>query len=396
MATYQYIAKNSGGQEVTGLLNAENEGAVISALSERNLYPVEVSEYAERPGRLRGNVRPRHMSVAYGQLADLLGAGVPLLRALEILHRATGNERLKEAINHLRDQIAEGSTLAEAMAGRPNAFKPLHSAMIRSGEEAGFLEDVLRNLAEFLERQDELSGKVRGAMIYPMVITVTGIIGLLVILLFLVPRFEPFFANMDLPVATRVLFSSSGLLRRNLGLLLGVTALTVIAIRAVLASESGRQAWDHWRVKLPLFGKVVRMVSITRFCRILGTMLANGVPIIRALEISKNATGSPALTERIAEAADNVRRGDPLAEPLRRSGMFPPEVVEMVAVAEESNQLEKVLVHIADTVERRMDRQVDQAVRLIEPVILVLLAGVLAFVAMGLITPIIQLGQAFR
>ncbi|MGC9453920.1 MAG: type II secretion system F family protein [Phycisphaerae bacterium] len=396
MGTYQYIAKNSGGQEVSGLLNADSEAAVLSALSERNLYPVEVNEYAERSSRWRKQVRPRHLAVAYGQLADLLGAGVPLLRSLEILHRASRDARLSEALLHVRDSVAEGNTLAEAMASRPQAFKPLHCAMIRSGEEAGFLEDVLRNLSEFLERQDELRGKVFGAMIYPAVVMFAGTAGLLLILLFLVPRFEPLFANMDLPLPTQILFGLSRLMREHLGLLLGVLVLVVVAAKALLSSESGRRTWDRWRVKIPFAGRVIRMISITRFCRILGTMLANGVPIIRALEISKSATGSPLLTDRVAEAAENVRRGDPLAEPLRKSGMFPPEVVEMVAVAEESNQLERVLVHIADTVERRMDRQVDQAVRLIEPIILVLLAGALAFVAAGLLIPIIRLGEAFR
>ncbi|MFP3938663.1 MAG: type II secretion system F family protein [Phycisphaerae bacterium] len=396
MGTYQYIAKNSGGQQVRGLLSADSEAAVLSALSERNLYPVEVSEYAERGLRLRKRVSPRRLAVAYGQLADLLGAGVSLLPSLEIVHRACRDQRLAEALLHVRDCVAEGNTLAEAMRSRPQAFQPLHCAMIRSGEEAGFLEDVLRNLSEFLERQDELRGKVLGAMIYPAVVMFAGTAGLLLILLFLVPRFEPLFENMSQPLPTQILFGLSRLLRGHLGLLLGVVILAAAGVKALLSSESGRRTWERWRVKLPFAGRVIRMISVTRFCRILGTMLANGVPIIRALEISKTATGSVLLTDRVAEAAENVRRGDPLAEPLRKSGMFPPEVVEMVAVAEESNQLERVLVHIADTVERRMDRQVDQAVRLIEPLILVLLAGALAFVAAGLLIPIIKLGEAFR
>jgi general secretion pathway protein F/type IV pilus assembly protein PilC len=396
MATYQYIARNSGGRQVTGLLNADSEGAVLTALGERDLYPVEVSEYVERSGRFRRQVRARELAVFYGQLSDLLGAGVPLLRALETLHRACGDRRLREAVLHVRDRVAEGSTLADAMAERPHAFRPLHSAMIRSGEEAGFLEDVLRNLSEFLERQDELRGKVRGAMIYPLVITVFGALVLVGILTLLVPRYKPFFTNVDLPAPTRILFALSDLLTAHLPLLLGLGVLAVLGVRLAVTSEWGRRAWDRWRVRVPLAGRVIRMVSITRFCRILGTMLANGVPIIRALEIAKDATGSVVLRDRVGEAAENVRRGDPLAEPLRRSGMFPPQVVEMISVAEESNQLERVLVHIADTVERRMNRQVDQAVRLIEPLILVVLAGALAFVAAGLITPIIKLSQAFR
>jgi general secretion pathway protein F/type IV pilus assembly protein PilC len=179
-------------------------------------------------------------------------------------------------------------------------------------------------------------------------------------------------------------------------LLLGVLVLLAVGIRSLLRSERGRKTWDHWRIKVPGLGRVIRTVSITRFCRILGTMLANGVPIIQALEISKDATGSPVLAESIESATDNVRAGAALSGPLYESGLFPAEIVEMIAVAEESNQLEKVLVQIADSVERRTDRQVDAAVRLIEPLILVVIAAVIGFVAIGLMYPIFTMSQTLQ
>jgi general secretion pathway protein F/type IV pilus assembly protein PilC len=192
---------------------------------------------------------------------------------------------------------------------------------------------------------------------------------------------------------TQILFGISYTLRHNLPMVLLGVGLAVLVGRSYVRSSAGRRNWERWRMRVPLAGKALRMVAITRFCRILGTMLANGVPILQALAISRDATGSALMASSIEEAAENVRAGAPLAEPLRKSRLFPPEIVEMIAIGEESNQLEKVLVQIADTVERRTNRQVDQAVRLIEPLILILLAGIIAFVAVGLLYPVFTMGQ---
>jgi len=331
----------------------------------------------------------------YGQLADLLRSGVPLLRALDILARAGLNPGLAKVLVRVREDVSAGKPLAEALGAHGELFRPLHTAMVRAGERAGFLEDVLANLSDFLDRQDELRSKVRGAMIYPLVLVAVGAIAMLVILLWFVPKFKPMFAGgtVRLPAPTVLLFAFSDLLRDHVLLVAGVVVLAVLGVRAFLRSSSGRRAWDAWRLRIPVAGKVSRMVSITRFCRILGTMLANGVPILQALEIAKDATGNAMMTDAIAAAAESVRAGEPLAEPLRPGGLFPPEILEMIAVAEESNQLEKVLVQIADTVERRTNRQVDQAVRLLEPLILVVLALAIGFVAIGLLYPIFTMSE---
>ncbi len=394
MPSFHYIAKNAAGQEITGVLQADNELAAVRALDEKKLFPVQV-EAQESAGRRRGRrINAGELGILYGQLSDLLKSGVPLMRSLETLARAGTNAKMVAAITAVKDDVAAGKTLADSMASRPEVFEPLHCAMIRAGERAGFLEDVLVNLATFLERQDELRGKVRGAMVYPIVLCGIGAVMLLGILTILVPKFKGFFKDMPLPAPTVVLFGFSDLLVNNLLAVLAVTVVVVLGVRALLKSDAGRMTWDAWRLKIPVLGKTILMVSITRFCRILGTMLANGVPILQSLAISKDATGCLALSACVEKAAESVKGGQPLAEPLKSSGLFPPEIIEMIAVAEESNQLEKVLVQIADTVERRTNRKVDQAVRLIEPLILVVMATLIGFVAVGLLYPIFTMSQA--
>jgi general secretion pathway protein F/type IV pilus assembly protein PilC len=211
-----------------------------------------------------------------------------------------------------------------------------------------------------------------------------------------VPQFQEFLRDSEKPLPTLILFKASDVLRGEWPLVVGLLGVGGFAGWSFFRSRSGRRLWDRARIRMPLFGKAVRMVSITRFCRVLGTMLASGVPILEALAISKDATGSVVLSETISEAVENVRRGESLAQPLKASGAFPAEVIEMIAVAEESNQLEAVLVRIADTVERRTNRQVDLAVRLIEPLILVVMAGAIGFVAVALYYPIFTMAASLK
>ena len=397
MPTFQYIARTLDGKQVTGVMQGDSETAVIRTLDERELFPVQVTASAAGERKSRGRkIRVREVGVMYGQLADLLRAGVPLLRALDTLARATANTSLKQIIVRVREDVASGKTLAEAMTPHPRAFTTLHAAMVRAGEQAGFLEEVLANLSEFLERVDELRGKVRGALVYPVILTVFGVAAMIFILVVLVPQFKPVFAGIDLPLPTRMLFVMSDLILERWPLALGLIVLIVLGTRGFLASDYGRQAWDRWRLKIPLLGKTLRMLSITRFCRILGTMMGNGVPIIQALSISKDAAGCTILAKSIETATENVRGGEPLADPLRASGLFPIEIIEMIAVAEESNQMEKVLVEIADTVERRTNRQVDLTVRLIEPLILVVIAGTIGLMAVGLYYPIFNMAKTMQ
>jgi general secretion pathway protein F/type IV pilus assembly protein PilC len=396
MASYQYIARTPKGEEVTGVMQADNESAVLHALDERQLYPVRVVAQQAARRKAGGRIRLRDLAVMYGQLADLLRSGVPLLRSLEILVRASSNRKLAEIIAGVHGQVNDGKALAEAMSGHPRIFNSLHLAMIRAGERGGFLEDVLANMAGYLDRADDLRSKIRGAMIYPLVLTCLGTIAITGILVFLVPLFRSVFANMALPLPTRVLFALSSILLEQWPAVLAVLVLAVLGVLAGLRSQAGKRIWDSWQLRLPIAGPLIRGLCITRFCRILGTLLHSGVPILQSLTISKDAAGSMRLAQNIETATENVRAGDKLAPPLLAGGLFPADVVEMIAVAEESNQLEKVLLQVADNTERRVNRTVDAVVRLVEPLILVVIAGAIAFVAIGLLYPIFTMSRALR
>lgn len=399
MPNFSYIAKDAAGKDQAGVLAAENASAAARVLAQKALFPVRIAPEAAKStlSRMGGRIRLRDVGAMYSQLADLLRSGVPILRSLDILARSAANPALGGLVGQVRDEVANGSTFADALARHGWTFSELHVAMIRAGETAGFLEDVLTNLAGFIERQDDLRGKVRGAMIYPVLLAVLGAGAVTIILLFIVPMFQKILSGHSLPLPSRILFGLSALLRSPAGI------VPVAAIAAALAglwsytrSRRGRRQWASWQLRLPVVGKAIRLVAITRFCRVLGTMLHNGVHILPALAIAKDATGSAVLAEAIEAASESVRAGESLAEPLRRSGLFPPEIIEMIAVGEESNQLEKVLVETADAVERRTNRQVDAAVRLVEPLMLMFMAAVIGFIAMGIMYPIFTMSQTMR
>lgn len=399
MIKFRYTARDPAGRKVEGVLEAETEGAVMRLLEERRLYPMSVSGQGVSSsgaggGKPKRKVRNRDVGIMYGQLADLIGSGVPLLRALDSLVKSTVSPSLKELLREIKASVAEGKSLTESMRDYPEVFPPLHTAMVQAGERASFLEQVLRSLAEFLERLDELRSKVMGAMIYPALLTMLGVTVMLAALIFFVPKFQPLLANAKKPLPTEILFAASTAVRSYWYLLALGAGLVVGIVITQLRSESSRKTMERWRLKVPVVGDALRLLAITRFCRILGTMLANGVPLLQALKISKDATGSSLLAERILEATEAVRDGKRLSEPLAVGDFFPEQILAMISVAEESNKLDKVLVQIADTVERRTNRQVDQAVRLIEPVILCLVAAGIGFMALGLLLPIFTMASA--
>jgi general secretion pathway protein F/type IV pilus assembly protein PilC len=384
------------GQKISGALEAESQSAVMRALEEKNLFPVNVwgkDGAAAKDGRVKRKVKSRDLGTMYAQLADLIGSGVPLLRALDSLIRSTSSASLKELLKEIRAAVSEGKTLTDTVRQYPEVFPPLHVAMIQAGERAAFLEEVLRSLAGFLERFEELRSKVLGAMIYPAVLVALGAGVMVLALIFFVPKFEPLLNSAKKPLPTEILFAASIIARKYwYFVIIGMAGLAAL-IYTNLKSEKSRKVLEQWRLKIPVVGTALRLLAITRFCRILGTMLANGVPLLHALKIAKDATGSNILSERIAVATEAVRDGKRLSEPLAEGGFFPDQILAMITVAEESNKLDKVLVQIADTVERRTNRQVDQAVRLIEPAILVVVAACIGFLALGLLLPIFTMAS---
>ena len=372
----------------------------MRVLDEKKLFPIKLTQRAQATAGLTGSrkVSRNDIGVLYGQLADLIKAGVPLLRSLETLGKASRNPIVSEMIREISDAVSSGQTFADALAKRPESFPMLHVAMVRAGERGGFIEDVLASLAVFIERQDELASKVTGAMVYPMILTTIGTLVMVSMLIFLVPQFKQLFQGqgIQLPILTRILFALSDMLHEQWLTSLLVLAAIVAGVTTLMMSQVGQALWDRYRMNIPIFGSAIRMTCITRFCRIMGTMLANGVPLLQALAIAKDAAGSIMLARSIEQAAESVRAGQTLAQPLRESGMFPDDVLEMIAVAEESNQLEKTLMQIADTVERKTNRKLDQVVRLVEPLILIVIAIVIGMMAMGLLFPIFNMASALK
>jgi len=396
MAQFLYTAMTDAGARVSGSLEADSEAAVLRALEERKLFPVSVKNKTGAgqgaPGKRK--VRAADMGMLYSQLADLLGSGVPLLRALDSLIRSTPGANLKALLKEIRTSVSEGKSLTETLRQYPEVFPPLHIAMIQAGERAAFLEEVLHSLAGFIERFEELRSKVIGALIYPALLAGLGTVVMIGALMFFVPKFEPLLANAKKPLPSEIMFGASHVVRHYWYVVLAVMAALGGAIWANLKSEVMQRKMERWQLKIPVVGSALRLLAITRFCRILGTMLANGVPLLQALKISKDATGSNILADRIASATEAVRDGKRLSEPLSEGGFIPEQILAMISVAEESNNLDKVLVQIADTVERRTNRQVDQAVRLIEPAILCLVAAAIGFLALGLLLPIFTMASA--
>lgn len=398
MPTFVYKARNAQGEQIRGTLSAESALAATRMLDERALLPIEVEE--QRPQErslLTGKTRRVSLSKVgqmYEQLADLLRAGVPILRALEVLSQQASSVALGRVMREVREDVSGGDALADAMRKHPYAFPELHAAMVRAGEKGGFLEDVLTRLSEFVARQDALRNKFIGALIYPSVLLFGAIGAVTFIMAFVVPRIRAVLEGQSLPLPTQVVFAISDGLRLHGVWIVGGILIAVIGVMAYFRSAMGQAHWSRVQLRLPGFGKIYTLVAICRFCRVLGTMLTNGIPILQSLKISKDSTGNTVLADAIDEAAESVRAGESLARPLSQSGVFPPAIVDMIAVAEESNTLDKVLVEIANTQEERTARQIDFTMRMLEPLLLMLMGVMIAFIAVAMLVPILRMATS--
>jgi general secretion pathway protein F/type IV pilus assembly protein PilC len=397
MPEFAYIARDPTGNRVEGTLAAGTEREAAATLSGRNLFPLKVASADGREAGLKSSprVRARIMAATYAQLSALLGSGVPLLRSLEVIRQQTPHKNLAAVLEDVHSRVQEGSTLADAMARHPRAFGELATSIVRAGGEGGFLEEALDRLAKFTDQQDELKSRVIGALAYPAILFVLGTIVVNALVIFFVPKFETLFGRLrergELPAVTDWLLWLSGVLQSyGIFIIVALVGLAV-AIRNKLQSEAGRLWLDRLRLKVPLLSGIYLSLAVSRFCRILGTLLTGGVPIVRSLEISADSTGNHVLRNAVREAAENITAGQSLAAPLGASGQFPPDVVEMIAVAEQSNNLESVLPHIADTLERDTWRRLDLLVRLLEPLMLLILAAIVLVVVIALLVPVLKM-----
>ena len=398
MPEFAYIARDAGGRKVSGKLSAGTQQEALAQLSTQQLFPLDVQADTASSFGSRRRVKSALLTTCYGQLADLLRSGVPLMRALEVLRKQASHPGLVEVLARVQDDVRDGKPLAEAMARHPRVFGDMAVSMVRAGTEGGFLEEALERVAEFTEKQDELKGRTQGALAYPVFLGIVGFLVVVVLLVFFVPKFEGLFARLrqrgELPALTDWLLLFSGFMQRWWWVLLLIVGGGGGWIYSRLKTESGRLWFDQFKLKIPLIAPIVLNFSVARFCRVLGTMLHNGVPILRSLEISAAATGNRVLAAAVGRASENISAGQSLAKPLAANGLFPPAVVEMIAVAEESATLDTVLVRIADGLERRTWRQLDLFVRLLAPLMLLLLALVVLLLAVALLLPVIKMSTA--
>jgi general secretion pathway protein F/type IV pilus assembly protein PilC len=394
---FTYEALSSAGVRSQGSLTATSEREALGMLDARGMFPLRIAaaKAARRGGR---RVRSRVLAAFYAQLADLLHSGVPLLRSLDILERQTNQPAFQNVLREVRARVADGMGLAQAMGQHPKAFNELAVSMVRAGQEGGFLEDVLRRIADFTEQQEDLKAKVIGALAYPIFLACAGFLILNILVIFFVPKFEPIFKKLEekgeLPSLTVGLMAVSHFMQGWGGITLLVGAIVaVVAFRRWAGTEGGRKIVDAFKLRIPVAGKIYLSFALSRFTRILGTLLHNGIPILKALTISKDSTGNRVLAEAIDKSAENITAGDALATPLTACKYFPRDVVEMIAVGEESNNLDKVLVDIAQGLEKRTGRQLELFVRLLEPLMLLVMAFVTLLVVAGLLLPVFKMGQ---
>jgi type II secretory pathway component PulF len=400
MPDFAYIARDMKGQRISGTLSAASEAEVVSVLSGRSLFPVEVAaekRAADSPFRFGRGVKGQTMAMTYSQLAALLRSGVPLLRAIHVIREQSSHPLLREVLSDIYARVEDGSTLGDAMNRHPRIFSEMTLNMVRAGGEGGFLEDALERVAEFTEQQDDLKSRTAGALAYPILLATVGTVVVSGLIIFFVPQFAPLFDSLrqrgELPMLTEWLLWLSTTIR-SFGLPIAVLAIGgALFVRSWLATERGRVASDRMKLKVPMAGSIFLNLAVSRFCRVLGTMLRNGVPILKSLEISRGAAGNRVLSEAIARASENITAGQSLAEPLKACGHFPATVVEMITVAEESNTLDTVLIQVADNLEKRTARRLDLMVRLLEPIMLLFLALVVLFVVIALLMPVIKMSS---
>ncbi|APZ91701.1 type II secretion system F family protein [Fuerstiella marisgermanici] len=399
MPDFDYIARELSGKQVTGTLTATSEKDALSVLQSKSLFPMSIGMSEEtRKQVVSGSKRVpgKYLTTFYNQLADLLRSGVPLLRSLQLLEGQTSHAALKFVTQDIREQIADGSRLNDAMRRHPKAFNSLTVSMVKAGEEGGFLEDVLARVAAFNDHQEELKGKVTGAMVYPLFLFGVGTVIITVLLVWFVPEFANIFARMredgSLPWATTTLLSFSDSLQEWWYVIVPAIIAAVFGVFYWYNdNEEAHDQWDRIKLQLPGLGPIVRNLAVARFCRMLGTLLGNGVPILQSLRIAKDASGNVVLSEAIGNAADNVSGGKSLAIPLRASGQFSREIVEMISIGEEANNLENVLIGIADSTEKYTSRKIDVVVRMLEPVMLLFMATIVTFVIAALLLPILNM-----
>ncbi len=404
MSDFAYTAKTSNGQKCAGVIAAATRTEAMQRLRSQALFPMTVvSQESNQPAwtkiSLPVRVTKEQTADFCTQLADLLTNGVPMLESLHILSDATENPRLRETTLRIHDAVSQGDSLDIAMGKESAIFSELTLSMVRAGQEGAFLEEALQRTAMFLRKQDEMRSKIVGALTYPIILGIVGTVITSLMVVFLVPKFQPFFDRLEqngsgLPLITVLLLGTSHLmLNYGVFVLLAVAAIA-FGIFRLIKTDTGQRVLDRVKLKTPMVGMIFHDAAVSRACRVLGTMLRNGVPLLKSLRISSESTGNILLAEAMMKSADNVTAGDSLSKPLAASGLIPPQIMAMIRVAEESNSLDEVLVKIADRIDNRIERRLEVLVRMIEPMMLILIGSMVMFVIIGVLLPVFDLNSS--
>ncbi|MGV3723402.1 MAG: type II secretion system F family protein [Actinomycetota bacterium] len=416
MAEFSYTALDAQGREVTGSLQAEDRGAALARLKTMNMYPMALQAggaavvsgkgaaavasaapaSASSWALFRG-VSLSDLALFTRQLASLFNAGLNVVRCLDTLIEHSEGVVLTQTLREIRAAVQGGSALWEAMAEHPRIFSELYVSLVQAGEASGQLGNVLERLAASLEVQQEQSSKVRSALAYPTLLVFAGFSAVLFILIFLVPRFAKIFnsLNRELPAPTKALLAIQHFVAtQGWWVALSVAAI-VFAVKTWEKTESGGLLIDNLRMRMPLLGPIVRKEAVSRFCRTMATLVEGGVPILTSFEVAERAVGNRVLRRAVEQVKAAVREGEPLAEPLRRSGVFPSLVTNMVAVGEETGSLDTMLARVADAYDSEVSNRLRQLISLVEPSVILLMGAVIGAIVLSMMIPVLELSTGF-
>jgi type IV pilus assembly protein PilC len=421
MARFNYVALDTRGQEATGLVEAPSSNAAISQLRQAGYFPTSVIEEAisgadgqqarnraakmarlTKPRAKKGivlferkKVKSKILMIFTRQLATLIDSGLPLLRSLNVLAKQERDKVLKKTINKVADSVQSGSTFSDALALHPRIFNDLYVNMVKAGEVGGVLELVLNRLSEFQEKAAKIKNKVVAAMVYPGIVMTmaVGIMGFL--LVFIVPKFETIFHDLlgdkPLPPVTRFVIGASDFLKNHGLIVLGIVIAAITLYKFIGRTRGGRFVIDSFKLRMPLFGNLNRKTAISRFARTLGTLVTSGVPILQALNITRETAGNASIARAISQVHDSVKEGESIVQPLEASRVFPPMVVSMVDVGEETGKLPEMLLKIADVYDDEVDNAVAAITSMLEPIMIVFLALIVGTIVLALFTPLISI-----
>ena len=419
MPKYNYVALDARGNETKGSLEVATQNEAIGRVKEMGLFPTKIAE-AEKvqekqagkkkarpsggkkrgafdiqikiPG-LGGRVKQKVLTAFTRQLATLVDAGLPLLRGLRVLEKQERNAALKSIIGELALAIEGGSTFSEALAQHPKTFNRLYVNMVKAGELGGVLEVVLKRLAEFAEKAQKIKGKIKAALFYPIAVLIVASGILILLMTFVVPRFKEVFAGMDItmPGFTLFVLAVSDAIRHHILPVMGCVAVAWVLFLLFLKTKAGRLIWDKFKLKMPAIGPVISKIAISRFTRTLGTLVSSGVPILQALTIVKETAGNVVISNAVAKVHESVKEGETITAPLESSAVFPPMVVSMVDVGEQTGALPEMLLRIADNYEEEVDNSVAAMTSLLEPIMIVFLAVVVGSIVIAMFLPLIKM-----